>query len=200
MQTIESPLWVLLSSLITNNHQTRFSENETYEGQANILNVYCNGTEYAKNNHFVRLHLMNYLINVDKKVNINELYTKYGELFPVSKKAFNYALYKLIRNETIELPELYLVENLKDIDLVNDISINRVGRYYINTIRNYFEYIVYVKDDVDLENNDLGIKSCIEVRKFYDKFEEVIKFLKYLYSKEKEIFEKLKDKKAADLL
>ncbi len=182
----ESPLWVLLSSIITANHLTRFPLKYTGNYEGDILNIYCNG-EIIVDRYFIRIYLLNYL-KLNGHSSFNEIFNAYNGLHktarPDTKKAIEYAIKRFIDCELVVSPEYYKVIGENRVSEINNLSLNDTGEYYIKHLRNYFEYLIYMKDDVDLVTNVYNILDCIEVRHFSDRYRELQNYLRMVIEME----------------
>ena len=191
-----SPLWVLLSSLITSNHKTRFSQDAHSTSDSDILNVYCNGkisVNSPGNYILLRILLLRFLSRQHENINITVLKDKCREVLQIDEPSFTRAIVRMFQVEAIVSPDLYVLEEEKDVDKIKEIRITDIGMYYLYTLRTYYEYIVYMKDDVDLGENTENILDCIECSNLIARLEQVYKFLKYLKLKELEFFIKIQD-------
>lgn len=187
----ESPLWILISSVITNNHVTRFSE-QGISYQEGVLNLYCNGTNRL-NSHLIRLHILNLIKRVGETT-VYSLIEAYRIFFPDAKEVKTnilYAIWRLISFDLIESPEHYKVDSFDDIENIKTISLTSTGDYYRQEFINYYEYLVYMKDDVDFEENNFNIQDCIQVSSLAGRYNEVFKFLTFLFEKEVEFLRNL---------
>lgn len=201
-----APLWVLLSSTLTCNHETHFSKSPSPGARLlnTIVNVYCNGA-YSVNQYSIRLHLLNFLER-HREVSFDDIVRRYKSLFnndaperPILEAAVSRALYRFLHAHMIESPRSYSVAEEKDVASLNPISATDTGSYYRNTLSNYFEYLVYMKDDVDLKVNPYKIKDCIEVRTLAGRYEQVCSFLRHVYEYERAFLEGL-DRKQRDIM
>jgi hypothetical protein len=187
-QQHQSPLWILLSSIITDNHKTRFSE-VGISYQEGIVNLYCNG-KFRLNGHSIRIHILNF-VKRSGTITIHKIIEDYTKLFPETsanavKKSVLYAIWRLLSFDLIESPEHYKVASFEKMDRIKTISLTSTGDYYRREFINYYEYLVYMKDDVDFENNTMCIQDCVEVSNLSGRYAEVYKFLRFLYEKERD--------------
>ena len=65
-----------------------------------------------------------------------------------------------------------------------------IGKFYYNDLTNVYEYFLYMKDDVDFEKNT-DIKDCVDIIFRFERFAEVVKYFKYLFSKERLFYSNL---------
>jgi len=184
----KSPLWILLSSVITNNYRTRFSE-VGMSHQEGVINLYCNGRRHP-GEHLIRLHILNY-VKRHRDVNLQNLKTSYLSLNDrmstnITADSIEYAVWRLLSFDLLDSPEYYKVDALEDINRVKTISITETGEYYRREFRNFYEYLVYMKDDVELSDNPFEIRDCIKVTDLSGRLGEVYKFLRLLFSTDKE--------------
>lgn len=182
----KSPLWILLSSVITNNHKTRFSEvGMAY--QEGVLNLYCNGRRNPKQ-YMIRIHILSY-IKRHRDPNMQEIISAYLNLYMVPNsmtEGIKYAVWRMLSFELLESPDFYKVERFEDMDRVKTVSITETGNYYRQEFRNYYEYLIYMKDDVELIDNPYDIQDCIKIGELSGRLNEVHKFLHMIYESEKE--------------
>ena len=195
-QTRENPLWILLTSLITGNYATHFQERLTQEYEIHILDVYCNG-ENAYNRYLIRLHLLNYL-NKKKHVNSShEIIASYHDMTGEDQSdlglQINHALIRFLKCDLIESANYYDVDQYDISKNLENITITDTGRFYLNPFRNYFEYLIYMKDDVDLQENPYGIRDCINVKGLEDRYLELYKFLRFLVDEEQNFLSHLSE-------
>ncbi|NPA72236.1 MAG: hypothetical protein GXO35_05330, partial [Gammaproteobacteria bacterium] len=172
--SFESPLWVLVSAVITNNYETFFPSVALRCHAGNLINLFDNG-KYAFCRHRIRIYILNYIrrhihADIDKPLTApvkreallaDFLKLKQGEDNADILDSVNYALQRLLECDLVESPEYYGVVRRKAIERINSISITDTGLYFLNEFRNYFEYIMFMKDDTYLINNDYGIQDCI---------------------------------------
>lgn len=189
------PMWVVYTSIITNNHVTVFgSNNDPFN---HLMNVLCNG-KMEINTHLIRLHLLSHFIRLNTtRTTIKEIHKEYSTLNNTNKWD-NEDLLKSIRRTVGRFAKARLIANNKRIlldgmeirntDKYDEESfyLEELGRYYYNDLLKIYEYFLYMKDDVELENNEFEIKDCVEILYRFERFEEVVKYIKFLFSKEKE--------------
>jgi hypothetical protein len=196
-KTRENPLWILLASIITGNYATHFQDRLTQEYEAHVLNVYCNGDK-SYNRYILRIHILNFL---NKKDHINtsskQLCTSYQEMIGTNpddlNEQINYAIMRFLKCDLVESANYYDV-NQDDIPTnFENLCITDTGRYYLTTFRNYYEYLIYMKDDVDLRENPYGIRDCVEVKSLEERYTELYKFLNFLVDEENNFLIHLND-------
>lgn len=182
-----SPLWVALSSLLTVNHATRFSGKRT---DARVLqcaiNVYCNGG-IQPNDKLIRLHLLNYLERYRRR-SYDQMIEDYGALFnngaPQVQSALCRALRRMLGCNLAASPESYRIRDEDDVPTLKLIELTDKGSYFRKALSVYFEYLIYMKDDVELGNKRTGVKDCIDVTSRNGRYEQLCSFLEMLYEEE----------------
>lgn len=183
----KSPLWILLSSVITNNYKTRFSE-VGMSHQEGVLNLYCNGRRHPRE-YLVRLHVLNY-VKRHRETNIQDVIDTYQQLSAAPSEkiivSIKYAIWRLLSFNLLDSPDYYKAELFEDMDKVKSITITETGDYYRQEFRNFYEYLVYMKDDIELSENLFGIRDCIKVGDLPGRLKEVYKLLRMIYEVEKE--------------
>ena len=183
----KSPLWILLSSVITNNFRTRFSEvGMAY--QEGVLNIYCNGRRHPRE-HLVRIYILNY-VKRHRDVNIQDVIKTYLSLNGAPSESITtsikYAIWRLLSFDLLDSPDYYKVESFDDIDQVKTVTLTETGDYYRQEFRNFYEYLVYMKDDIELSDNAFEIRDCIQVSDLSGRLIEVSKLLRMIHRTEKE--------------
>jgi hypothetical protein len=183
----KSPLWILLSSVITSNYKTRFSE-VGMSHQEGVLNLYCNGRS-RPGEYLVRLHVLNY-VKRHRDINVQDVINTYLQLNSASSEnvtdSIKYAVWRLLSFDLLDSPDYYKAELFEDINRVKSITITETGDYYRQEFRNFYEYLVYMKDDIELSDNSFGIRDCIKVGDLSGRLTEVYKLLRMIYEAEKE--------------
>lgn len=183
-----SPLWVLLSSVLTCNHETHFSNSGHKSARLlkAIVNLYCNGA-HDVNPHSIRLHLLSFLERREE-TSFHEIYDAYSRLFetppPGLETAITRALFRLLQGHLIESPRSYRVSDESTVRGLDPMSITDTGSYYRRTLSTYFEYLAYMKDDVDLAANPRAIKDCVEEKHLQGRYEHICRFLQHLFDAE----------------
>ncbi len=199
-----SPLWVLLSSLITNNHETYFFRKGIPCHEGNILNLYDAKTKLASR-HFIRIHILNFLkkqsLNADISPNtgIVTLIKSYQSLYnkqdyELIETTIREQIQALLYCDLVTSPEYYGFLKKDNIMYLKKISITDTGEFFLEKFRRYYEYLVYMKDGTELGRNFYGIKDCITTKPFPGRYDNVYKFLKMIFENEKKFLRNL-DKK-----
>ena len=187
------PMWVVFTSVITNNYVTVFRLNN--DPFNHLMNVLCNG-KMETNTHLIRLHILSHFIRLNTThATIIEIYKGYtklnGEwdnedlLKSIRRAVGRFARARLIGNNKRILLEGMVIRNTDKYD-EESFYLEELGKYYYTDLLNIYEYFLYMKDDVELEDNEFGIKDCVKTQYRYEKFEEVVKYVKFLFGKEKE--------------
>ncbi len=198
----KNTLRVLLSSVITGNYETHFSNRATTpipDILENIINIYCNNKngEYSINPCLLRLHLLNYIFRHDR-CSYEMVLSSYIELNQGPEKKLSEcvsrALYRLFQGQLIETPENVKYREEKDVAKAKNINITQTGQYYLSTFRNYYEYISFMKDDIDLPL-DTEIKSNVQVTERKDRWNEMVNIVEFLENAEEEFLQTLDSRK-----
>jgi len=191
------PIWIVYTSIITNNHQTVFGLRHN-DPRSHMMNVFCNGKGEV-NTHLIRFHLLSYFLRLKSApTTIKEIYKSYSKL---TDKWDNEGLLKSIRRVIGRFAKARMIGNnqrlvlagmeFRSIEKYDEESFyleENLGKLYFYDLLKIYEYFLYMKDDVDLEDNKFDIKDCIEIQHRYERFEEVVKYLKFLFDKEKQFF------------
>jgi hypothetical protein len=197
------PMWIVYTSIITNNYQTVFGLRSN-EPRIHMMNVLCNG-KGETNTHLIRFHLLSLFIQLKTTpTTIKEIYKKYSKLINETNKWDGEDLLKSIRRAIGRFAKARIINNnqrlildrmeFRNIDKYDEESFyleEDLGKFYVNDLLKIYEYFLYMKDDVDLDDNKFGIKDCIEITYRYERFEEVVKYLKFLFDKEKQFLDAL---------
>ena len=180
------PFWVLLSSILTANYETHFSKHcPDPHILRSITNLYCN-RKGSVNRYFIRFHILNYF-DREKSLTINKLINQYEQLFDQPpqdlKDSIDHALHRLLECQLLVSPEFHKVTDGNISDFVKDLEITDTGEYYLKVLSSYFEYIIYMKDDVELPTS-INILDCITIKDLEGRYEQVYLFLRFLYEQE----------------
>lgn len=200
----ESPLWILLSSVITNNYATYFPTQGLRCHRGNLINLYDNG-RYSADRYFIRTRILNYVRNqsiTDRSGEPGYIRTRAmkDDYFRILKGIFRYdevkdgveyALKRLLQCDLLESPEFYGPPQKFALEKIERVQITDTGIYFIDEFMNMFEYIMFMKDDVEIENNPYGIQDCIEAKGFVERYRNVYKFLLYLADAERELLDQM---------
>jgi hypothetical protein len=199
------PLWVLTSSLITGNYRTHFSKNgdRSFRNKRKyILNVYCNTKNNGPswiNSSFIRLHFLFYLqrkmYQQNGPISRSDLYSDYRKLFNKGAqtgltKSMNRALYRMLQCGLVTSRDTFRNMTENDLSKISTISLTISGDYYINTLTTYYEYLFYMKDDVNFQDKP-DFDSCIMEQGVVIGYKNVKQFLALLFEQEKDFIAKL---------
>jgi hypothetical protein len=186
------PLWVAINSILTNNHKTYFSQEPRDAEQDVVINLLCNG-RYGPNMYLIRLHILSAFAR-KKKINLGTLKGMYEELCsadqPSFEKSFNHAIRRLVNGGLVTADALYRLDNLEEVDKLEDLNITDCGQYYNGKLLHYFEYLSFMKDDIDYPS-DIGIKDCIQEGQPAGRFVEILKYLRFLFGEESKFIRNL---------
>lgn len=194
----ESPFWVLLSSILTANYATHFSTNcPDSEVLRSIINVYCNCNK-GINDHFIRLHILNFFER-NNKTSFEHIYSIYKSMFEESnstliKNCLSRAIKRFLECNLIVSPEYYKLSNNYPVSRLKVLEFTSTGHFYRKALSAYFEYLIYLKDDVHLKD-DTKIKDCIRATHRIDRYNEVFSFLEFLFSEEDQFLRSLSGSK-----
>lgn len=182
------PIWIVYTSIITNNYLSVFPHTKTNEDDF-IINVLCNGGEYA-NTYLIRLHILAYFHRFRRISNLDEFVERYSPLLKEGDTALRNSIKRVLKrfnNARLITNHKHLyIDKKEEVNDIDEFHILPLGHYYLKYLFFKFEYIVYMKDDIDYdENNKYDIKDCIEVREQAERFKEVVKYLHFFYEKEK---------------
>ncbi len=197
------PIWVVYASIITNNYQTVFGSRH-YDPSSHLINILCNGRSEI-NTHLIRLHLLTYFLRQKTTpTTINEIYKRYSSLINSQNKWDKEDLKKSIRRVVGRFAKATLIANndrlflgkmeirrKDEYDEYNFYLEGELGKFYFENLLSTYEYFLYMKDDVELEDNEFDIKDCIDIKHRYERIGEVLKYLKFLFSKEKKFTKEL---------
>jgi hypothetical protein len=202
-----SPLYVLLASVLTANHQTYFSSpcQESYLLRR-ILNVFFN-SKGDVNPYIIRWHLLNFLKR-NPQTSVENIHRKFQKLYEKREReedrvsidefevnkitvSLNHALDRFFECNLVISPEKYKLEQNREDDviaIVHNIEFTDTGNYYYDTLMGYFEYLIFMKDDVVLPI-ELEIKDCVVEQNWKRAYQnELIKFLQFLVEMEWQFF------------
>ncbi|MDR0560440.1 MAG: hypothetical protein LBG92_09725 [Prevotellaceae bacterium] len=190
------PMWVVYTSIITNNFPTVFGAKHK-DPFNHLMNVLCNGKGEI-NTHLIRLHLLSYFIRLKRTpFTIIKLHTEYSKmtnqnngwsteelLISIRRAVGRFAKARVIGNNQRLILDGAEVRNTNKYDNESFYS-EELTRFYFYDLLEIYEYFLYMKDDIEFEDNIFEIRDCIEVLHRYDRFEEVIKYLNFLTDKER---------------
>lgn len=175
-------LWVLLTSIITDNHDTYFSRVVDHRLYDCIINLYCNGSHNV-NDKVIRVHVLQFLGAEPSREQwgFREVADAYLPLLggdrEAAREALCHAVRRLLDCNLVESPERYKVAQDQDVSDLRVLRRSTKGEYYLKTFRNYFEYTSLMKDDAELGSNPAGIADCIRAPRRDQRYAETAKFL-----------------------
>lgn len=180
------PIWIVYTSIITNNYLSVFPHTKTNEDDF-IINVLCNGGEYT-NTYLIRLHILAYFHRFRRISNLDEFMERYSPLLQEGDTALRNSIKRVLKrfnNARLITNHKHLyIEKKEEVNDIDEFHILPLGHYYLKDLFFKFEYIVYMKDDIDYdENNKYDIKDCIEVREQAERFKEIVKYLHFFIEK-----------------
>lgn len=190
------PMWMLYSSIITNNCATVFG-NHPGKTQEYVINILCNGARNI-NTYLIRLHLLAYFIRKQGQCKFAEILDRYQRIMPpeylsndveksVVRAVKRLANARLIgNNNRLKIPG----KALDSVSGDDEFYIESLGKFYYFNIMRIFEYISFMKDDIDYPNN-VEIQDCIQVTKHLDRLSEVVKYLEFLFEEERNFLRNL---------
>lgn len=197
------PLWIVYTSIITNNYLSVFPHTKTNEDEF-VINLFCNGREYA-NTYLIRLHILAYSYKHNSIPELSDFLDQYRPLLPSERVV---ALQNSVKKVLKRFNNAGLIKNNKYFhidrrDSINDIESFRtqpLAAYYMSDLFTKFEYIAYMKDDIDYDDTSFGIRDCIEIRDHQERFKEVVKFLQFFFFKEKLFLQQIPQEHLEDYL
>ena len=189
----ELPVWVFLSSLITDNHRTVFSR---VSSGMRILNLYCN-SGIGLNDHVIKPHMLNYFMR-NRTCTLPALREAYCAVFEKEPErlrvAIDHATLRLLQSHLIESPETHLGTNGDNIGAVHTLERTETGEYFHTTFSNYFEYLAFMKDDVDWRDHLDAIQDCVKVTDRNGRYAEIAKFLTRVFDEEIQFLDSIDSK------
>jgi hypothetical protein len=191
-----NPEWIAYSSIITTNYKTFFPANRAPTTKDLIINLF-NNKSWSTNNQFIRLHILFFLSR--DTANMEFLISMYADQFgsdpTITEKSIHYALRILINSGLVTSNKYYKIDSDKEAGNIQDIEINPMtGSFYINFFLYNFEYLYYIKDDVDLDMEAYSnIKGCLQTNWLNERFHDVVYFIDYIFRLEKQYLSKLTD-------
>lgn len=194
-------LWILLSSIITANYGTHFSTDGKCPEPKTlrfIINLFCNSRDgvnkYSENKYLIRFHLLS---NIYKSTEVSrkDLYTKYKMVLnpkdeSIYEKSFNRALYRMLEANLIVSPQSYVINKVSSVSDLHILQITDTGRFYLETFCSYFEYIMFMKDDIDFPDDlsfekQYQICNCVDESSFKEQYEKsVLGFIRFFETHE----------------
>jgi len=129
-----------------------------------------------------------------------DLKSRYLSLFkkkqePDVKKSINHALRRLINAGLLKSAEYYYLDNDKLAGRIDGLEIDKSGYFYIQKLIYNFEYLSYLKDDVDYGDYEVYIEDNIDAVSLKDRYASVIKFIEFYFERETELLESFSIKK-----
>ena len=187
ISSYDVPMWVALSSIITNNHYTYFSSRDKDNEQDIMLNLFCNGKQ-SFNPYLIRLNILSF-IKRKAPTTVENFLRLYKYLFndlPVEIYEHDTidAFLRLNKARLIQSPIKYEMNNESEVKKLVDVSLSDTGKYFYERMINYFEYISFMKDDVALPEGYSEIIDCIKESSLHNKYKNVYKFVEFFYSQE----------------
>lgn len=207
------PNHLIVSSIVTHNYSTFFTE--TSLEIPGLINVYCSSFSANYLSIFSILMILSYLkkrtgvdyITTAELLNTLEyIFNKYNNkeyLF----KAFNYSLTRLLRKGLISSPDTDKIKySDKFSEEVKEIHLTELGLFYLDFLMTNPNYLVYVKDDVELDR-EADFTNCHTIRKhltsngtvnlyniFFTNLAQTVKFVKIYGEMEISLYKELKKK------
>jgi hypothetical protein len=191
--------WIVYSAIITHNHHTVFGQqnsNDMIDRKVYTVNILCNGYETV-NHLLIRFHLLSFFVRAEGKHTNQHVIDCYKMIMTLPynenelKDSINRAIKRLFNGGLIGSYDCGFIADFKNIDTNSEFSIEDLGKYYMEHIIKIFEYLSFMKDDINFGLNELQIHSCLEVKGHSDRFSEVVKYLQYLYFEETKFYNKL---------
>lgn len=185
----QSPLWILLSSILTANHKTHFSTRcpDTHVLR-HIVNLFCNRKGNV-NRYTIRLYIL-HLLSRERRISVERLCRVYESILSPENSEnwpsnLDHAIHRLLECGLLVSPEYYHIEGGPVKDRLNSLEITDIGEYYLKTVSGYFEYLAFMKDDVEFPG-PVDIRDCVKVADRDSRYREVAAFLEFLFEREKE--------------
>ena len=79
--------------------------------------------------------------------------------------------------------ELFKIGHESEVPKLGDLEVTECGSYYLRRFMHYFEYITFMKDDVDYPSG-VAIRDCIEQRGVTERFAGSAAFVSFLFEQE----------------
>lgn len=188
------PIWIVYTSIITNNYSSVFSKSLINRDEF-VINLLCNGGGYI-NNYLISLHLLSYICRSSRTISVDELMELYTQLIPNNEVAIrnsiSYAIRRFNNGRLITNDKYLYIEHHDEVQTIKSFQMLPLGRYYLQELVYKFEYLVYMKDDVFLPEEIINaIQDCLTVVTNSDRFQELTKYLHFLFEKEREFLSTL---------
>ena len=203
------PYWIVYTSIITQNHKLIFPSVKGHNNE-HIISLLCNGGE-SFHTYFMRLHLLSYFMKIGNAArSFDEIMEVFQSVFvEQDSKRLSNSLHRAIRklnNSRLDDEErkraglihnedkLFILENKDELKQKNfEFKVTNIGKYYYNTLITTFEYLSFMKDDVEFPDEIANtIQNNIEAKTLQQKFDAVVKYLNFLFEKEKTFIDSLK--------
>ena len=188
------PLWIVYSSIITNNHKTVFPHTKKSAGDY-IINILCNGSQHA-NTYLIRLHILSFFSRHNRVQNIEKFISLYEKVvgnryFDIESSIFR--VFKRFNNSgVITNDKSVWIERKEEVKAIDEFYMKPLGHYYIDELWLKFEYLSYMKDDIDFTEID-DIKDCVLVLDKKDRFKELVKYITFFANEEINFIKQLND-------
>lgn len=188
------PMWVALSSIITNNHYTYFSSRDKDNEQDIMINLFCNGKQ-SFNKYLVRLNILSF-IKRKTPTTIENFLRLYKYLFAnIELEKYEHdtseAILRLSKARLIQSPIKYDLYNENEVKKLVDVSLSETGKYFFERMIMYFEYLTFMKDDVALPEECNNIIDSIVDFSMSAKYKNVFCFVEFFFRQELKFVEKL---------
>jgi hypothetical protein len=202
------PYWMVYTCIITQNYKLLFHDVVKQGNSEHVINLLCNGGEHF-HTYLIRLHLLSFLV---KRGNAGNSYKDIKKTFEgfFNKNDFSNlskslcrALKKLNdptdkRAGLIENEDKLSIKSESESEFENknyEFKVTDVGRYYYHKFITTFEYLSFMKDDVDFPRIIAdNINNNIEATSPQDRFNAIEKYLDFLFEEEKKFITSLKQK------
>jgi len=166
----EIPNYIILQALTTNNYGTYIDEKNKFPKVPGLLNVLSSNSEIVVYNFLPMMilsNLKNSNYNLINLKSLHELIVQFYDFYDddiVLDRLFYSTITDLLNGGLITSPEAYEIEVGDDIgEIVKNIRMSILGKYYINSLIYDYNYIVNIKDEVQLRL--VNFSGCIENRK-----------------------------------
>jgi hypothetical protein len=204
------PYWIVYTSIITQNHKLIFPSVKSHNNE-HIISLLCNGGE-TFHTYLMRLHLLSYFMKIGNAAkSFSEIMEVFESVFAKKDnsklcKSLHRAIKKLNNSNLDEARKrtglihneetLFIAEGKDELKQKNyEFRITNIGKYYYNNLIATFEYLSFMKDDVDFpEEIARTIQNNIEAKTQQQRFNEVVKYLNFLFEEEKMFINSLKTK------
>lgn len=183
----------ILSSILTFGYGTYFTSVSKKLKIPGVINILSNSYHNNPIQIFSKLYILNYLQkkgfkDEQKKTNIIDVYAKCVKNMNDSSEyieGFKNSLYRLFNAGLITSPDIDFAESQEEFEnYVSDIRISSLGDFYFDFLLKSPFYLMFMKDDVYLENVNsfedayFVSKKYPKDRYFWTNFKNLILFLK----------------------